>query len=467
MRPGGSVVGLDLEKKFQRLERDFHVLANSIPQLAWIADADGSISWYNDRWFDYTGSTLPEMEGSGWRSVHHPDHVNRVVEKLSKCFETGEEWGDLFPLRSKFGEYRWFLSRAKPIRDEAGAVIRWFGTNTDVTDQIEVEQRQRRLLREIDHRAKNALAIAQAIVNLTDASSTDGYKAAVIGRVGALARAHRLLAEARWDGVDLSTLLREELTALLGGDDDRIALRGPATQLSPALAQTGALIFHEFAANAARFGALSTPNGSLSIAWRNDEARLLIDWRERGGRNVRKPEREGFGSALINAVIGEFERYAIRPEWREDGFSCEIEIELAGAAEAAGTGDAAPVKAADPAKAGADILIVEDEALTALDLEMRLKTKGYSVIGPAASVAKAKVAMKSNSLDLAILDANLDGERSYPLAEDLAAAGVPIIFYTGYEKLEDLPESLSAYSVLTKPCSDLQLFNAIRDALGR
>ena len=121
-------------------ERQFLILANSISQLAWMADGKGYIFWYNDRWYEYTGTTLEEMQGWGWQKVHHPDEVDRVVERIKIAFTTGEPWDDTFPLRSKTGEYRWFLSRALPIFDADGKVSRWFGTNTDITEQRELEQ---------------------------------------------------------------------------------------------------------------------------------------------------------------------------------------------------------------------------------------------------------------------------------------------------------------------------------------
>jgi PAS domain S-box-containing protein len=120
-------------------ESRFRELADNISQFAWTADASGWIYWYNKRWHDYAGTTLEEMQGWGWQKVHHPEHVDRVVERIRRSFETGTPWEDTFPLRGKDGNYRWFLSRALPIRNEAGEVIRWFGTNTDVTEQIEAE----------------------------------------------------------------------------------------------------------------------------------------------------------------------------------------------------------------------------------------------------------------------------------------------------------------------------------------
>lgn len=122
---------------------DFYLLANSISQLAWIADETGWIYWYNDRWYDYTGTKEQDMLGWGWKAVHHEQHVDRVVQHFKTSVESGSSWEDTFPLLSKDGEFRWFLSRAKPVKDEHGKIIRWFGTNTDITEQRELEKKLR------------------------------------------------------------------------------------------------------------------------------------------------------------------------------------------------------------------------------------------------------------------------------------------------------------------------------------
>lgn len=127
------------EEALRESESRLRTLADNIAQFAWMADASGWIFWYNQRWFDYTGTTLEEMEGWGWRKVHHPDHIDRVVKRIQHSWDTGEPWEDTFPLRGKDGTYRWFLSRALPIHGIDGRVVRWFGTNTDITEQLAVE----------------------------------------------------------------------------------------------------------------------------------------------------------------------------------------------------------------------------------------------------------------------------------------------------------------------------------------
>ena len=146
--------GTALRESEQRL----HELADNISQFAWTADADGWINWYNKRWHDYTGMTLQQIEGWGWTKVHHPDHVDRIVAGFSKALRTGEPFEDTFPLRSKDGEYRWFLTRVLPIRDDGGHIVRWFGTNTDVTALREAKDALRELNATLESRVEQEVA---------------------------------------------------------------------------------------------------------------------------------------------------------------------------------------------------------------------------------------------------------------------------------------------------------------------
>jgi PAS domain S-box-containing protein len=166
------------EEALRASEARFRELADHISQFAWTADHAGSMYWFNQRWYDYTGTTLAEVEGWKWRKVHHPDHVDRVVDGLHDSFASGTPWEDTFPLRGKDGSYRWFLSRAMPIRDEAGNLVRWFGTHTDVTKEIEAERALRELNETLEHRVeietRDRILLWNVSLDLMSVTDADG-----------------------------------------------------------------------------------------------------------------------------------------------------------------------------------------------------------------------------------------------------------------------------------------------------
>lgn len=165
------------EESLRESESRFRALADNITQLAWMTDETGWIFWYNKRWFDYTGTELVDMQGWGWTNVHHPDHVERVVASFSKAVAKGEAWEDVFPIRSRNGEFRWFLSRAVPIRDETGAIVHWFGTNTDIQDQRDSQESLRKHaaalseLNELNLAMSTATKTEEIVQKATDAST--------------------------------------------------------------------------------------------------------------------------------------------------------------------------------------------------------------------------------------------------------------------------------------------------------
>jgi PAS domain S-box-containing protein len=132
-----EAIGRDVTARKQAMfeyQELFRTLADNIPQLAWIADSTGSITWFNQRWFEFTGSTFEQAKGWGWRAFHHPEHVDRIVALVKHCVETGEDFEDTFPIRGRDGQFRWFLGRAVAIRDSKRKIVRWFGTLTDITE---------------------------------------------------------------------------------------------------------------------------------------------------------------------------------------------------------------------------------------------------------------------------------------------------------------------------------------------
>jgi PAS domain S-box-containing protein len=169
-------------REVESREEQFRALANSIPQMAWMAHANGDLFWYNDRWYDYTGTTLEQMKGWGWQSVHDPELLPQVVEKYKRCLASGEPFNMTFPLRGADGKFRSFLTLAMPVRDASGKIVRWFGTNTDMEAQKRTEDALRqseklaavgRLASSIAHEINNPLEAVTNLVFLARAVSTE------------------------------------------------------------------------------------------------------------------------------------------------------------------------------------------------------------------------------------------------------------------------------------------------------
>ncbi len=247
---------------------------------------------------------------------------------------------------------RWLRVSGIPMRGEDGGVAAALVVIVDVDEEKRAAERQNLLTRELDHRAKNVLAVVQAALRLTRADDTAGFVRAIEGRVAALARAQTLLAKDRWAGADLHALLRGELAAFLDGSGPRAELRGPAVALPPGAAQPLSMAIHELATNAVKYGALSALAGRLSISWRVDGETgdvLRLRWIETGGPPPKGPPAErGFGSRVLDGTLRKQLGGAVSMAWDEGGLVCEIEVPLGRAARVGdGEGDD-PVPSLDP-----------------------------------------------------------------------------------------------------------------------
>ncbi|MBX6375268.1 MAG: PAS domain S-box protein [Acetobacteraceae bacterium] len=266
-------------------------------------------------------------------------------------------------LRRSDGAMRWILSRAEAIADERGRPVRTIGIMRDVTEQKASEERQALLMRELDHRAKNALAVVQAAVRLTPKDDPETFAHAVEGRVAALARAHTLLAEGRWQGAALRPLIEAELAAFLPGGNacavdaaaapPRVEVEGPDLALAPVAMQALSMALHELATNAVKYGALSAPGGRVRVAWWVDRAaRLLrLRWEEAGGPPLAgPPARRGFGSRVVEATVRDQLGGQVERRWEPAGLVCEIAVPV----ERAVVGGIGPAQGAAAGAAAAD-----------------------------------------------------------------------------------------------------------------
>jgi two-component sensor histidine kinase len=206
---------------------------------------------------------------------------------------------------------------------------------TDVTEQRRRAQAQAMQVRETDHRARNLLSLILSIVQMTRGGSVEDYREALTGRLQALARAHSVLAAGRWEGADLAGIIRQELAAFTdsagGSGTPSVRLDGAPQMLAPELSQAIAMVVHELATNAAKYGALSRPGGVATVAWRvqdGGDPMLELDWTEAGGPPVTEPAEKGFGSALIQTVVTGQLRGELDVDWRPAGLEVRIRVPL-------------------------------------------------------------------------------------------------------------------------------------------
>jgi len=240
------------------------------------------------------------------------------------CIERGVEWEDTFPLLGADGEYRWFLSRAVPIRDEAGKVTQWFGTNTDITERLDAQRRIELLLMEVNHRSRNLLAVVQSVVRQTVAGGGDVVER-LEQRIAGLSANQDLLVERSWADVPVREIVDAQLK-FLGDDSERVTASGPNLMITPSAAEPIAMAIHEMATNAIKYGSLSVPEGRAAIEWTIDrqppaaEPVFRISWRESGGPTVCVPEREGFGGRIIRDVPRAKLRGEVAIDYAPQGF---------------------------------------------------------------------------------------------------------------------------------------------------
>ena len=377
------------------------------------------------------------------RALLDPEDWERLTHAWSEGALTARSYETEFRVRRPNGEVRWCIGTAAATVDDKNRIVRISGVTIDITERKRTEERQAFLAREVDHRARNVLAVVQSILRLTKTQSIEAYVGAVEGRIKALSHAHMLLSESRWEGADLARLVAEELDPYRIGHADVLRVEGPETILDPRRAQTLALAVHELATNAAKYGALTTPAGRVSLTWTVDDAGLAIQWVETDGPEVIAPTSQGYGTRVIRASLEQLGGKAVF-DWHASGLRCTLslphegKLTLGNGRERStrperGTGDFSHLEA------GSAVLLVEDESMVAMMVEETLAELGYCVIGPYGTLNEAMRAASNAHLDAAILDINLGGQLVYPVADLLSTKGVPVVFVTGYG-----PESVEA-----------------------
>lgn len=436
---------------------------------------EGRITHWNDgatRLYKYEPH---EMIGQPIVSIIPPELYAQETEILDKL-KQGERVKNYETERvSKDGRRVSISLSASSLRDEKGHIIGMTKVGRDITERKQAEQLQQLLLNELNHRVKNTLATVQAIAHQTvrSAKSPGDFAAGFTARLQALSKAHNLLTQSSWQGADLLSLIREQLL------DERISYAGPSVVLNPQVALHLSMVLHELGTNARKYGSLSVPRGNVSVKWSvqatraGDDSTLLLKWQERDGPSVAAPSKQGFGTTLIQQSI-QAHGGDIVINYGSDGVSCEIKLPLSQEmgpdikkyeSPAIGQTPADAREKAGSSIKGKRILLVDDEPLLLMDLEETLTNSGCVIVGPANTIAQAKVLIGEAEFDAALLDVNLGGHKVDELAAALTQKNIPFAFVTGYGR-EGLPPSFRHAPLVGKPFSQQQMLDAVRQLVA-
>jgi PAS domain S-box-containing protein len=416
------------------------------------------------------GQTLDRFIPERFRTIHR-SHVERFAQTGSSYRRMGA-LGSLSALRSNGEEFPVEASISQAVVGDgriATVILR------DITER-RANEAALLLAREVDHRAKNILAVVASLVALTPATSIEAYTQALAGRIAAMSRANALLAARRWNGASLPLLVRDELDAHAGAR--QIDASGPDIYLTTRAAQPVGMVLHELATNSLKYGALSSPSGRVTVQWSIErDGGLRLVWRESGGPPVTAPAQAGFGMTLLAQIIDVQLDGSHRIDWKPAGLAFETvlppDVRQPVSTEDGYAESEAKVPKLDPpreeAQSGGEslgtLLIVEDEPLIAMQMTRALEDFGWTVLGVAGSIESANRLLESQPRpDAAILDVDLGGASVFPLARALRRTDIPFIFCTGFEDIGYTREFADS-PVVRKPATVLQLVAALRQVV--
>lgn len=301
--------------------------------MVWSALPDGFHDYYNARWYEFTGVTPGATDGEAWNGMFHPEDQERAWATWRHSLATGEPYEIEYRLRHHSGRYRWTLGRALPVRDQTGAIVRWIGTCTDIDDAKRAATQNELLSRELSHRIKNIFSVVNGLIGLS-ARRDPGMKefaSRLQKRIAALGRAHEFVRPHSENSrpvvgdTTLKSMLADLFVPYAAFESGRLSLDGHDAPIDDAGATSVSLIFHELATNAAKYGALSTEGGKVSIDLHREGDDLRIDWREHGLENLQAPSVEGFGTKLTELSIRQLGG-SIERTWKPTGLHVRLRI---------------------------------------------------------------------------------------------------------------------------------------------
>lgn len=421
---------------------------------------------------------IPSENGAALFPYIHPDDREAARETINRQLrETGRYSLEYRRLPDADGHSVWYHGSGVMLFGPDHDPTHLIGVVQDISERKAEEEQRENLVAELDHRIKNLLAVVQSVAaqSARKSASLDVFLKTFAARLKSMSSAHDLLSAARWRGATLARIAAAELGGLA---PTQTRWDGPELFLTPRAAAALSLALHELAVNAVRYGSLSTENGKVEVVWRRTpEGGFALEWLETGGPHTVAPSTKGFGATLIEDVAGRELGGSAKINYRSSGVTAMIVGSMEALADAPPVEpvSAAPerivetVVAADEtvrpgAIAGLKVLIVEDSLLLALELEAGLEDAGVEVVGCAAELGEA-LSMVEKDFDVAVLDADLNGQSVAPVAEILRSMGRPFVFATGYAD-KAAPMGFDA-PIVRKPYNVHQIARAVAGVTGR
>lgn len=319
------------------LESDarFRTLADAMPQMVWSTLPDGFHDYYNAQWYAFTGVPAGSTDGEAWNGMFHADDQERAWARWRHSLASGEPYEIEYRLRHRSGEYRWTLGRALPVRNAEGRIVRWIGTCTDIHDAKRQAAELEILSRELSHRIKNIFAVVNGLIGMS-AREEPGQKAfaqnlqkriAALGRAHEFARPHSERSAPKAPSNSLHGILREILSPYPAMDEGRIVITGDDVDIDDRGATPIALLVHELATNAMKYGALGAADGTVALSTRALGESLDLRWEEHGGPAVPgPPDHTGFGSKLAELSVVQQLGGTLEWAWNRTGLIVEAKV---------------------------------------------------------------------------------------------------------------------------------------------
>jgi PAS domain S-box-containing protein len=320
-----------IEKALEESRALLFAIVDSVDQMIWSTRPDGYHDFFNRRWYEYTGARAGSTYGDEWADLFHPDDRERTFVRWRHSLTTGEPYEIEYRLKHRSGAYRWVLGRAHPVRNEAGEIIRWMGTCTDIHEQKVFAEELEVAHKELNHRIKNIFAVVSGLITLSARQHPESrdFAGELRERIMALNEAHDY---ARPQGKDIGSgatilgLIRLLLKPYVLEGYERVEVGGDDAPLDHRATTPVSLAIHELATNAAKYGAFSVPGGHVRVRGELSGGRFTLYWRERGGPAVEEPERFGFGSRLLELTLRDQLNGELARDWQPDGLEVRVSV---------------------------------------------------------------------------------------------------------------------------------------------